>query len=420
MKWLQAALAFSLIMLVLATVVTLILETAYRALLTREKGFRIMMGRLFDEVLKPRTAHLLRGVTLAQAREHFLNTVTRNQAYDEEFNRVRGFIQPNQLASMTMMEFADRLADTAVGKAIARGGSEYVENAINDLAQKFERFGAASSQRFQDHARFWCVLTSILLAFAVNVDAVRVFQELLNDDQLTSGIIAQYGAAVEEGAQRPQDLKESLELMNQLHQQDAVNDADLKAFKDNIATAQLKVTELRDTGLPITVEAWPFCMGVLGDTGRSKREDAKLADAGPAPTPTAAQPKPDTPADRKCKAVTKVTSMKDLTPVAERIFSGAGAIWFVSVVLAGVLIGLGAPFWFDLARGLTRSAQIMRAAGIGSKEEKKPGATVVVTKEGASSPPQTPVEAFKVAIAAAQPIRARILLSPVGRPIRGV
>ena len=411
MKWLQAALAFSLIMLVLATVVTLILETAYRALLTREKGFRIMMGRLFDEVLKPRTAHLLRGVTLAQAREHFLNTVTRNQAYGEEFNRVRGFIQPNQLASMTMMEFADRLADTAVGKAIARGGSEYVESAINDLAQKFERFGAASSQRFQDHARFWCVLTSILLAFVVNVDAVRVFQDLLNDDQLTSGIIAQYGAAVEEGAQRPQDLKESLELMTQLRDQHVIDDADLKAFQDNLATAQLKVTELRDTGRPITVEAWPFCMGVLGDTGRSKRADSNLATA-----PTAAPAKP---ADRKCSAVTQVTTMKGAGEVAGRIFSGQGAIWFVSVVLAGVLIGLGAPFWFDLARGLTRSAQIMRAAGIGSKDEKKPAATVVVTKEGASSPPQTPVEAFKVAIAAAQPIRARILLSPVGRPIRG-
>jgi hypothetical protein len=412
MKWLQAALAFSLIMLVLATVVTLILETAYRALLTREKGFRIMMGRLFDEVLKPRTAHLLRGVTLAQAREHFLNTVTRNQAYGEEFNRVRGFIQPNQLASMTMMEFADRLADTAVGKAIARGGSEYVESAINDLAQKFERFGAASSQRFQDHARFWCVLTSILLAFVVNVDAVRVFQDLLNDDQLTSGIIAQYGAAVEEGAQRPQDLKESLELMTQLRDQQVIDDADLKAFQDNLATAQLKVTELRDTGLPITVEAWPFCMGVLGDTGRSKRADSNLATA-----PTAVPAKP---ADRKCSAVTQATTMKGAGEVAGRIFSGQGAIWFVSVVLAGVLIGLGAPFWFDLARGLTRSAQIMRAAGIGSKDEKKPAATVVVTKEGASSPPQTPLEAFKVAIAAAQPIRARILLSPVGRPIRGV
>ncbi len=419
MKWLQAALAFALIMLVLATIVTIILETAYRALLTREKGFRIMMARLFDEVLKPRVTHLLRDVTLAQAREHFLNTVTRNQAYEEEFNRIRGFIQPNQLAGMSMMEFADRLADTAVGKAIARGGSEFVDNAINDLAQKFERFGAASSKRFADHARFWCVLTSILLAIVANVDAVRIFQELLHDDRLTSSIIARYGSAVEEGAPRPQDLKESLELMTQLRDQKVIEEDELKAFKDNIATAQLKVAELRDSGLPITIEAWPFCAGVLGNTGRSAQQEsnADTRAGNAALAPKDAQTKP---ADPKCAAVTDLKSWPGLREAAGRIFSSAGATWFVSVLLAGVLVGLGAPFWFDLARGLTRGAQIMRAAGVGSKDEKKPPATVVVTKAGSSSPPQTPVEAFKVAIAAAQPARARILLSPAGRPVRGV
>ncbi|MET0657419.1 MAG: hypothetical protein ABW110_04585 [Steroidobacteraceae bacterium] len=419
MKWLQAALAFSLLMLVLATIVTIILETAYRALLTREKGFRIMMGRLFDEVLKPRVIHLLRGVTIAEAREHFLDTVTRNQAYDEEFNRVRGFVQPDQLASMTMMEFADRLADTAVGRAIARGGSEYVDNAINDLAQKFDRFGAASSKRYQDHARFWCVLASIILALMVNVDAVRVFQELLHDDQLTSSVIARYGAAVEEGAQRPQDLKESLALMSQLRDEHIIEESELEAFKDNIATAQLKVAELRDTGLPITIEAWPFCTGVLGNTGRSAQSESNTGTpaANAALAPRDAQPKP---ADRKCTAVTELPSWQGFREVARRLSSSAGAVWLLSVLLAGVLVGLGAPFWFDLARGLTRSAQILRAAGVGSKDEKKPAPAVIVTQAGASSPPQTPVEAFKVAIAAAQPPRARILLSPTGRPVRRV
>jgi len=68
MNWLEAVLAFSLVMLVLATIVTLVLETGYRFLSTREKGFRLMMERLFDEVLKPRIAHRLRSVTLEQAR----------------------------------------------------------------------------------------------------------------------------------------------------------------------------------------------------------------------------------------------------------------------------------------------------------------------------------------------------------------
>jgi hypothetical protein len=49
-KWITAALAFALIMLVLATVVTIILESAYKLLLTREKSFRLMMARMFDEM----------------------------------------------------------------------------------------------------------------------------------------------------------------------------------------------------------------------------------------------------------------------------------------------------------------------------------------------------------------------------------
>ncbi|MEJ1963389.1 MAG: hypothetical protein WDO56_18280 [Gammaproteobacteria bacterium] len=418
MNWLQAALAFALIMLVLATIVTILLEAGYRALLTREKGFRLMMSRLFDEVLKPRVAHLLRGVTVAEAREHFLNAVTLNQAYEGRLNRVRAFIQPNELSSMTMMQFADRLADTEVGKAIARGGAAYVETAVNDLAQKFERFGAASSQRFQDHARFWCVLASVILAFVANVDAVRVFQNLLHDDTLTSGVIARYGSAVDENAQRPQDPVASLELIENLHRDQIVGDEELKSFKQSVATAQLKLVELRDTGLPMTIEYWPFCTGVLGNTGRGAQPESPSGQAADN-SPIAPDGGEQKPVDRKCTTVTTdLFSWTGVKDVWSRLRPGAGSAWFLSVLLAGLLIGLGAPFWFDLARGLTRSAQLLRAAGLGSKEQ-KPAAAAPVADASASPPPRTPVEAFKVAIAAAQPVRARVLLAPNGRVIRG-
>jgi hypothetical protein len=63
-----------------------------------------------------------------------------------------------------------------VGKAIgARARSS--DNAINDLAQ-VRALPGETPQRFRI-TRFWCVLTPSLLAFAVSVDAVRVFQELL-------------------------------------------------------------------------------------------------------------------------------------------------------------------------------------------------------------------------------------------------
>jgi len=384
MKWLQAAMAFALIMLVFATIVTIVLEAVYRILLTREQGFRQMMARLFDVVLQPRVASLLRGITVEQAREQFLDAVTHNPAYADRHGWLRGRIQPQQLASMTMMQLADRLADTEVGKAIAQRGSQYVDNAINDLAQKFERFGDAASQRFQDQARCWCVLVSILIALIVNLDAVRVFQALLHDDALRSGVIARYGSLVEDNAPRPADLVQSLRAMAELQDQGAISAEDLQTFRQNVASAQLQLAELHDTGLPITIESWPFCTGVLGNTGRGARVQS----------PAGAQPSP---ADRKCTEVTQAfVSLAGVQQVATRVLSSAGVIWLISVLLAGALIGLGAPFWFDLARGMTRGAQLLRAPGPGAKAE-----LPTTLEPGAAPPPRTPVEAFRVAIAAA-------------------
>ena len=394
MKWIQAALAFALIMLVLATVVTIILESFYKLLLTREKGFRLMMARMFDEVLKPRVGHLLRGVTLGEARESFLNMVTENQAYEEKNNAIRDRVQPDKLASMTMMQFADRLADTDVGRAIARGGSEYVENAINDLALKFDRFSAATSRRFQDQARFWCVLASVLLAFAANVDAIRLLQSLVHDQSLTDQVIAKYGGAVSEGAQRPQDVAASLEGMARLRDQQVISEEEFNNFKATLVSTQLKLGELRDTGLPVTFAAWPFCTDVADEKAKEKK-----------------------PWDSTCEKVTEsLVSWDGLKEVATRLWTSDGLAWFLSVLLAGALIGLGAPFWFDLARGLSRAVQIMGAARRKEDPEKAPSPAA----DAAVPPPRTPVEAFKVAIAAARPPRARILLSSTGRPVRGV
>jgi len=84
MNWLTAALAFSLIMLVLATIVTIVLETGYQLLSTRERGFRLMMERMFDDVLSHRIAPTLQGISMEDARRQFLAVVTHNQAYSEK------------------------------------------------------------------------------------------------------------------------------------------------------------------------------------------------------------------------------------------------------------------------------------------------------------------------------------------------
>lgn len=42
---------------------------------------------------------------------------------------------------------------------------------------------------------------------------------------------------------------------------------------------------------------------------------------------------------------------------------GDFALWLFSVLLTGILIGLGGPFWYDAVRGLARAVQVVRGRG---------------------------------------------------------
>ncbi len=374
MNWLEAALAFSLIMLALATVVTIVLETGYQLLSTRERGFRLMMERLFDDVLSTRIAATLSGISMETARDQFLASVTRNQAYEKKTSWLRSIAQSADLKSMSMMQFAERLADTHVGDAIARTGAERTQIIINDLAQKFDRFGQGASQRFQGQAHFWCLLVSMVCAFAVNVDAVRVFKSLLHDDKLTQSVVQALESQVAENAPRPRSAADVMSAPPvpagpEVSTPNEIVDAGAERVRAELA-------RIDDTGLPISTEYWPFCR----------------------PRTAAADGKAPRSRDAGCVDDEQRALPMDVGSIVDRIASVRGLQWILSVGLAGLLIGLGAPFWFDLARSLTRGAQSRSS----SREPETPD-TPARAGAAAGSPPSTPVDAFRVAFAAAHP-----------------
>ena len=118
--------------------------------------------------------------------------------------------------------------------------------------------------------------------------------------------------------------------------------------------------------------------------------------------------------DPRCADAGRQPLATGVGAIVTRIFTFGGLQWFLSVCLAGLLIGLGAPFWFDLARSLTRGARVRGGTGQPEPPPAAPAAT-----SGGNSPPRTPVDAFTNAIAAARPLVRRALLTPDGRPYRG-
>jgi hypothetical protein len=392
MIWLEAALAFALTMTVLATLVTMLMEVGYRVFLTREKGLELMMERLFDNVLWPRVAHHFKGAALQDVRQKSLDAITCNPVASTRKSGLRMWARfdPKQVPSLTMMQFAERLADTEVGRVIASEGAARVNVIINDLTQKFDRFGAAATQRFIDRSRVWCVVLSFVVAFALNVDGLRLFKTfLMNDDARRALVGMQQEIAT---AATAADASFSA-ATNQTNEQKRDAQRQIEEVHTLLNKANRQIGGLTSVGVPIGYDYFPRCQKLADVTGGRGSGEAAT-----------------TYVDGKCEGT------------AGGRYARQFAAWFVSVFITAILIGLGSPFWFDAVKNLSRSLQLLKSASGGSKPADDTAKTpVTALRTAATAPPQNPVEAFVTAIAAAPagPLK-RALLSPSGEVVRGI
>lgn len=77
--------------------------------------------------------------------------------------------------------------------------------------------------------------------------------------------------------------------------------------------------------------------------------------------------------------------------------------WILGVLIGGVLIGLGGPFWFDLYRRLSTLGQITRAAGLSATQKTQETSSAPVIPEAAHKPVDVK-DAFNTALETQQQI----------------
>jgi hypothetical protein len=365
MKWLEALLAFALTMIVFSTMVSVILEMIYRFLREREKLFVLMLERLFNQVLWPLVQQRLSQLSVADVRKNFVDALARNTAAAEPdaAARRRG-LQRIDNSKLSVLEFAERLAGTDVGKAIAAEGQARVIAIVNDLAQKYDRFCGGMRSYLSERSLTWTLVISMLLAFALNIDAVVLFRSFVQDENLRHAMVARYDVIV-------QEMKDAEAALAKA-KTDASEDPkkNLEQIEARRKELQRQLGEVIDVGLPIGYENFPGCLK---------------------------------PGIRTSVAVGDCTMPPEVKGFVSGMWHNAiertpqFLFWIVSVVLGGLLIGLGAPFWFDVAQGLSKTLQVLKAAGRPEREKEEPAPT---TTAGASPPPRNPVEAFTTAIAA--------------------
>src|SRR5262245_40914044 len=178
MIWLNAGLAFVLAMIIFCTMVTAITEAIHQFFHMRQGGLERMLDQLFENVIWPRVAPTVNAAK-DQIKKDFLETLLSNPAIEQLdgwFLRLRLWFAPRHVKSLTLAQFADRLVDTALGAHLWSCGRQYATRVVDDVARRFERFEEGATAYFARRAQMVSLFVAIALAFALNVDAIRLFK----------------------------------------------------------------------------------------------------------------------------------------------------------------------------------------------------------------------------------------------------
>jgi len=444
MQLIEAALAFAITMLALSLVVSSFVEIIHRIFSMREEGLKHVLGQMFDQVL---AKHVV-GASLEQtgsaeadrkaaeaaitaARDAFVARMSANRApmgaapratathqaenaggehglFDRwknwvtyPWNRLVHFWEHSvrlwngrALAAMTPAEFMERLGSMDVGHAIAKANidakkaaedagataAEAVNVVLKDVAQKFEAFGKEASVYFEGRARLLSVVVAMLLAFLAHVDAVDLFRTYLRDPNARAKVIeqseavtAQHKAATEaaialkaidpNATLTPEEVKKQIETLK--------ND-----WKEAIAKANSTVKQYADLGLPLGWTDERIERAKMSHWAWTCRDPNKKEGEG---------------FESLWKDCGKNLWRREIWV---QVPTSPGS-WFY-LFLGGLLVGLGAPFWYKAVTGLTN----IRNGARGTPSADAQTRAAVVAAETGTTQPVTAVDAFRVSHAA--------------------
>jgi hypothetical protein len=431
----ESALAFAVVMLVLSMLTTTMVEMIHRALGLREQGLKYMLGQLFDQVLAgavKRSGGFAK-IGLETLRKDFVDRMTSNRAPmgmkpdgqatpTSRVDAVLGRVwNGDRLGILSVQAFMERLGSDHIGDQLVSAARADAVTAVDvvlqDVAQKFDAFGREASTFFERRARFMSVLVAIGVAFALHVDAIDIFQTFMRDPVVRARVIAQtdeitraYDESRQAPAAPPAVAPAAPAAPNQLSGADDFEEVKKKYEKaiEEFDSARIK---LRDLGVPI---GWNEERQQAAYLWFSVKCEKQPVSAGRGTAPAAAIPQ---------QAAQQQALQRAGCKPDERLVEGHWNVFpalrlYLSLLLGGLLIGLGAPFWYDAVKSLTSIRSLTQRAQAATPDG---AAGVAGPAQTPTAQPQTPVDIFKAAntsrpitVAAASAAPMRPHLNPDG------
>jgi hypothetical protein len=343
MNLLEGSIAFALALAGLATLCTVLIEILHRLFGLRAEGLRIMLDAYFEDVLKSR----LPAQDVARLKANLLGKLTQSsliKQLGDGWSWMPKFVRQRllQADSLSAQDFLRRLPDSDVFKHLKEQAGDQAEQMRKELGEKYEQYGAAASDYFKHRAQLLSILAGLALALFGNIHAGRIFDAFVKNPELAQRMEAQ-----------ADDIRAALEKQTQVVAQPAAKPAagaedTLKRIVADVESTKASLQRYQEMGLPIGWAYYPNCFEQSGHDphcGKAlnhARERNAVAGAN---------------ADLRSSLL--LTACHDVTGFL---------LWLFTVVLTGVLIGLGGPFWYDLAMRLSQVKQAIAGKPAGQAE----------------------------------------------------
>jgi len=404
MQLLDAILAFALTMAALATVATVIMESCLRITRIRKKNFIEVMKLLNKELGEgtlgmdddERWEFFVRVVeNPAEATIEKLKPKWEKLALEERFaffgrDKAAGIGVARVIFNFILQLFGDKkraglydkvsleymlrcLAETKSVKQASITASESLKVEFNRMARKYEEIGSSVSASFKQHAQAWSIGIGIALAIFANIDGLRIFEAYRVDPSLAAVVIEQQ----EEFTKSHQEAQKTIENFNEI--QAKVEAAEAELAEAEAANDESKIN-LKKQELAKAEAALEEQVAIKNIQQTAQRAQQQLADLVALGVPLGWKLYPSCPyggtteewgmSSPKCKAIppgkrerrtifgwqgTRITNTAWNDPAGF-------LLWLLVVVMTGVLIGLGAPFWFDVAKRLSQIRKGIQSA----------------------------------------------------------
>lgn len=310
MPYLDAALAFALTMLAVATLVTSIVRLIKNTATVRREGLKKMLEEYFAAEFKPviqrELNRLKKGVDEKVTAE--LEAALNQYDISIEVNKA----EAEQLADLATDELLERLKRSNLGQKLLTDLGDQAQAIFDELGKRYEVVGKKATESFRVNSKKWATGIALALALVVNIDSIYIANTYINNASLTQAVIAQKDAFVE-------DYNALVRTLEEEEDKETFTKEQLKqAFSDS--QEQLKV--VTGSGFPLGWSYFPHSYF----QGAASKEWGKSQD------------------------------------FQNRANLLGWLSWITGVLITAVLAGQGGPFWYDVVASISRIVQSTRAA----------------------------------------------------------